>query len=98
MRFTQIIEFTTDRIHDFEAAYDDVIASTASGRIPHRAVLHQDRDSNNRYVLVLEFLSHDLAMQNSSRPEVGRFAERLFAICDAPPTFRNLDVLRDEQL
>jgi hypothetical protein len=31
-------------------------------------------------------------MENSSRPEVGQFAEALQKLCDGPPKFHNLDV------
>jgi hypothetical protein len=31
-------------------------------------------------------------MENSKRPETGEFAARLAKLCDAPPTFLNLDV------
>ena len=31
-------------------------------------------------------------MENSNRPETGKFAERLASLCTGPPTFRNLDV------
>ena len=37
-------------------------------------------------------------MENSSRPQTGEFAAFLNAIADGPLTFRNLDVLREEQL
>jgi hypothetical protein len=82
MRFAQIIEFTTDRIDDFTAAYVEVIAATSTGRVSHRAVLHKDRDSNNGYLLVLEFPSHELATQNSSRPRGGKV--RRSAVRDLP--------------
>jgi hypothetical protein len=96
--FTQIIEFRTARIDEFNAGFDKVIATMEGRRIPHRAVLEKDRDSDDRYLLMVEFPSYELAMKNSSRPEIGEFAAFLARICDAPPTFRNLDVLRDEDL
>jgi hypothetical protein len=37
-------------------------------------------------------------MENSRRPEIGAFAATLFAICEEPPIFSDLDVLREEDL
>jgi hypothetical protein len=96
--FTQIIEFKTDRIDELNTGLDAVIARMEGRRIPHRAVLEKDRDGDGRYLLMVEFATYEMAMENSSRPEVGEFAAFLAGLCDAPPTFRNLDVLRDEDL
>ena len=67
-------------------------------RIPHQAVLRKDRDAENVYLLMVEFASYDAAMENSSRPETGEFAAFLATLCDGPLSFRNLDVLREEDL
>jgi len=98
MKFTQIIEFSTTRIDEFNATLDTWITSTEGNRIPHRAVLRRDRDAENRYLLMVEFSSYDQGMENSKRPATAEFAAFLSGICDAPPTFRNLDVLREEDL
>jgi hypothetical protein len=96
MKFAQIIEFSTDRIEEFNANLDAWKVKTEGQRIPHRAVLRADRDSHNRYLLMVEFDTHELAMENSARPETGEFAAALTEICDGPLSFRNLDVLREE--
>jgi len=98
MKFTQIIEFRTRRIEDLNTYFDAWIARTNGQRIPHHAALHRDRDAENVYQLVVEFASYDTAMENSRRPETGEFAGYLASICDGPLTFRNLDVVRSEQL
>jgi quinol monooxygenase YgiN len=98
MKFTQIIEFRTARIDTFNANLDAWMTKTESRRIPHRAVLRRDRDADDCYLLMVEFASHDAGMENSNRPETGEFAAFLTSICDGPPTFRNLDVLREEDL
>ena len=98
MKFAQIIEFSTSRIDEFNANLDTWITSTEGNRIPHRAVLRRDRDADNRYLLMVEFSSYDQGMENSKRPATAEFAAFLAGICDAPPTFRNLDVLREEDL
>jgi hypothetical protein len=98
MKFAQIIEFTTSRIDEFNAGLDEWMARSEGHRIPHRAVLRQDRDAQDRYLLMVEFASCERGMENSRRPETGEFATFLAGISDGPLTFRNLDVLREEDL
>ena len=98
MKFAQIIEFSTGRIDDFNAHLDSWMISTEGGRIPHRAVLRRDRDTADRYLLMVEFASHEQGMETSHRRTTAEFAAFMSGICDAPPTFRNLDVLREENL
>jgi len=98
MKFAQIIEFTTGRIAEFNAGLDEWIARSDGNRIPHRAVLRRDRDVPDRYLLMVEFASHEQAMENSGRPQTGEFATFLAGISGGKLTFRNLDVLREEDL
>jgi hypothetical protein len=98
MTFRQTIEFRTSRIDAFNAYFDDWIARSEGDRIPHRAVLQADRDTPDTYVLTVEFSSHDRATENSARPRTGEFAAFLADLSDGPLTFRNLDVLREEDL
>jgi hypothetical protein len=98
VKFAQIIEFRTSRIAEFDDYFDAWITRTKGDRIPHRAVLIQDRDDNNQYMLMVEFASHDQGMENSNRPATAQFASFLAGICDGRPTFRNLDVLREDDL
>ncbi len=98
MKFAQIIEFRTSQIADFDDYLDAWIARTQGDRIPHRAVLTRDRDADDQFMLTVEFASHDQGMENSSRPATAEFAAFLAGICDGQPTFRNLDVLREDNL
>jgi hypothetical protein len=98
MKFAQIIEFQTSRIDEFNAKLDAWMVKSEGHRIPHRAVLARDRDSENVYFLTVEFSSYEIGMENSGRPETAEFAAFLTSICDAPLKFRNLDVLREEDL
>ena len=98
MKFAQIIEFTTSRIDEFNTNLDTWIAKSDGCRIPHRAVLRRDRDADNVYLLMVEFSSYDQGMENSSRPETGEFAAFLSEISEGALKFRNLDVLREEDL
>ena len=98
MKFAQIIEFTTARIDEFNAGLDEWMATSDGRRIPHRAVLRRDRDAQDRYLLMVEFASYEQGMDNSGRPETGEFAAFLAGISDSTLAFRNLDVLREEDL
>ena len=98
MKFAQIIEFKTIRIDDFNAHFDAWITNSEGHRIPHQAVLQKDRDAENVYLLTVKFSSYEVAMENSSRPETGEFAAFLGTLSDGPLSFRNLDVLREEDL
>ena len=98
MKFAQIIEFRTSRIDTFNANLDAWMTKTEGRRIPYRAVLRRDRESDDVYLLMVGFASHEAGMENSRRPETREFAAFLASICEGPPTFRNLDVLREEDL
>jgi hypothetical protein len=98
MKFAQIIEFTTSQIEDFNANLDAWMARSEGDRIPHRAVLRKDRDRENVYLLMIEFSSYEQGMENSRRPETAEFAAFLTEISDGALKFRNLDVLREEDL
>lgn len=98
MKFAQIIEFRTSRIDEFNGRLDDWKAKTEGHRIPHRAVLRRDRDAEDRYLLMVEFSSYDRGMENSGRSETGEFAAFLSEISESALTFRNLDVLPEEDL
>ena len=37
-------------------------------------------------------------MANSNLPETAEFAAKLASLCDGPPSFRNLEVVREEQM
>jgi hypothetical protein len=98
MKFAQTIEFTTGRIDEFNAELDAWMTESEGHRIPHRAVLRQDRDAENVYLLMVEFSSYEQGMENSSRPETADFARFLTEISDSALEFRDLDVLREEDL
>ena len=98
MKFTQIIEFTTGCIDAFNAGLDEWMARSEGHRIPHRAVLRRDRDAQDRYLLMVEFASCEQGTENSGRPATGEFAAFLGGISQSTLAFRNLDVLREEDL
>ena len=98
MAFVQIIEFTTTRVDEVLDLMDEWVARTEGKRKTGRSVFSADREKANTYVQVVEFPSYERAMENSALPETAEFAERLNKLCDGPPSFRNLDVRRVDDL
>ena len=98
MAFVQIIEFRSTRLPEIEGVMDSWLAATEGRRKAQRALLTKDRDRADTYIQVVEFPSYEDAMANSNLPETSAFAEQLAKLCDGPPTFRNGDVVRDEQM
>jgi quinol monooxygenase YgiN len=96
MKFVQLIEFKTDNIEGFNGALDEWLAKTQGVRTSSRALQGRDRDEERTYFSIVEFPSHEAAMENSSRPETAEFAAQLTDICDGLPRFRNLDVTRED--
>jgi len=98
MRFMQIIEMRTSRRDEVQALLDEWRTTTAGRRTAQRAVTGRDQDHDDVYITVVEFPSYEAAMTNSDLPETRELAERLAKLCDAPPTFRNLDIIRQDDL
>lgn len=91
--FVQIVEFTTSRIDEVQTLADDMRAEREAGTV-RRLTFTADRDHPNRYRSIVEFDSYESAMENSNRPETADFSAKMSVLCDGPPTFHNLDVLR----
>ena len=98
MKFIQIIEFKTKDVDAFTTTLDDFLKETKETRTATRGVQTRDRDAADTYLQIVEFPSYEDAMKNSNDPKTAEFAARLAKICDGPPTFRNLDVMRDEAM
>jgi hypothetical protein len=98
MRFVQIIEFRSSRIDEIYRLMDDWLASTEGSRIPTRGLVTRDRDRDGTYVQIVEFPSYERAMENSDRADTTAFAEAMAKLCDGPAVFRNLDVVRDDEM
>ncbi|MDN3021020.1 hypothetical protein [Streptomyces sp. S.PB5] len=99
MRFVQIIDFETERIDEMEQLIEDARQSLAGreGGPSHRILL-KDRDTPGRYLAVIEFESYEEAMRNNERPETGKMAEQLTALCTREPRFLNCDLLDSREL
>ena len=98
MGFIQIIELVTRRPDDVEALVDGWRSATDGRRTAQRGTFTKDRERPDTFVQVVEFPSYEDAMANSELPETAAFASRLAELCDGPMAFRNLDVLRVEEM
>jgi hypothetical protein len=98
MKFVQIIECKTGDIDAFNRMLDDWLAKTEGIRTSTRAMQARDRDAERTYVDIVEFPSYEAAMENSARPETAEFAAALAKLCDGAPSFRNLDVIREDEM
>ncbi|MFE0104381.1 hypothetical protein [Streptomyces sp. NPDC059009] len=93
MRFCQIIDFETDRIDEMReliGQFDQQNAGRAGG--PTHRIILQDRDNPRRYLVIVEFASHEDAVRNNERPETQQLSERLIAMCTRRPGFTDCDV------
>jgi len=97
MSFVQIIEYATDHHDEIEMLMDRWTELTEGKRTAIRALHSVDRDRPGTYIDIVEFPSYEEAMHNSSLPETTEISSRMAKLCDAQ-SFRNLDVLRDDQL
>jgi len=98
MAFIQIIELVTKRPDEVEALIDEWRSATDGRRTAQRGTFTKDRERPDTFVQVVEFPSFEDAMANSDLPETAAFATRLAALCEGPMAFRNLDVLRVEEM
>ena len=98
MAFIQLIEITSSRVSEIEALTEEWRAQTGGQRTAVRGTLTEDRDRPGTYLQIVEFGSYEDAMANSRLPATAAFAERMAALCDGPPVFRNLDVISVEEM
>jgi antibiotic biosynthesis monooxygenase (ABM) superfamily enzyme len=95
MEFVQIIEYQTSKPDEMKALGDDIQAARADdpGFADVTAMIVKDRDRENTYMTIVRFPSYEMAMENSQRDDTNEMAAKMAALCDGPPTFRNLDVV-----
>jgi len=98
MTFVQLIDCRTDRFDEMNRLMDRWVEQTKGKRTATHDVIGRDRSDGSHFVEIVEFPSYDEAMRNSHLPETGRIYEEMVALCDGPPVFTDLDVVRDEQL
>ncbi|MEU7277842.1 hypothetical protein AB0A69_03445 [Streptomyces sp. NPDC045431] len=99
MKFTQIIDFETERIDDLEALLEERRAALADKSYgPVSRLLLRDRDNPNRYLAVVGFSSYDEALRSNDDPDTTQLAQRLAELCTRPPRFTDCDLLDEQDL
>ena len=96
--FIQVIEFQTTKLAEIEEVMAGWKAATEGSRKAQRSTLTRDRDRADSYIQIVEFPSYEEAMANSKLAATAEFAKKLAELCDVPPKFLNLDVVREEEM
>ncbi|MGW4894180.1 ester cyclase [Kitasatospora sp. NPDC004240] len=97
MAFVQIIDCKTDKVDELNRLMDTWAEQTRGKRTASHSVVGTDRSDRNHVVEIVEFPSYEEAMRNSNLPETDRIFREMVALCEEPPTFTDLDVVRDAQ-
>ncbi|GAA2595249.1 hypothetical protein GCM10009863_05500 [Streptomyces axinellae] len=77
---------------------DAWVEATQGKRTATHSVVGRDRADSTHVVEIVEFPSHEEAMQNSHLPETEGIFREMLDLCEGEPSFTDLDVMRDEQL
>ena len=93
MKFVQTISFTSTQIDEIQALAQEFEASIGDDRQFGRTLILKDRDRENGFLIVAEFESYDVAMENSARPETDAFAQKMGALVDGEVSYGNYDVV-----
>lgn len=96
--FVQVIDIRTSRVEEMQSIDREYGESVSDRTTVRRSVVTQDRGDPARFLVLVFFDSYDAAMENSNLPETSAMAEKMGAVLDAPPSFRNLDVIEDSTL
>jgi quercetin dioxygenase-like cupin family protein len=97
-KFVQTIEFKTSQLDEFNRTLDRWLTATEGTRSATHSMETRDRDNPDTYLQIVEFPSYEQAVANSALPETTGFAETLAALCDEPAVFRNLDLVREDDM
>jgi hypothetical protein len=95
-KFIQIIEYRTSKPDEVNQTMNEWSEAAGAKTKAVRSATTQDRDAQGTYLQIVEFPSYEQAMRNSDMPETQSFSDRFAKLCDGPPTFRNLDVVRED--
>ncbi|MDI2124785.1 ester cyclase [Yinghuangia seranimata] len=98
MTFVQIMECRTSRVDDVNRLMGSWIDETRGRRTATHAMVGADRADRAHVVEIVEFSSYEQAVRDSGLPETGRVFRETAALCDEPPTFTDLDLVRDDRL
>ena len=95
MAFIQTVSFTTSRIEEMKELLDGFNGQQGDAQVRgfRGLKLLKDRDNEDAFLVLADFVSYELAMENSARPETDAFAKRMAEMTDEPPTFGNYDII-----
>jgi hypothetical protein len=98
MAFIQTVSFRTSRIEEMKELLDEFNGQQGDAQVRgFRGIkLLKDRDNEGAFLALADFVSYDLAMENSARPETDAFARRMTALSDGPPTYGNYDIIHED--
>lgn len=96
MGFVQIIEVTTSRFDEVEALHETWLAETEGVRTTIGETICRDRTRPDTYLVIVEFPSYEEAQRNNELPATEKIAAGIAELADAPPTFRDLDLVRHD--
>jgi len=96
MGFVQIVKMTSSKFEELEAAHEEWLKETDGHRTVTRELICENREKNGEYWIVVEFPSYEDAMRNNDLPATARISERMMALCDSPPEFLNLNLIRQD--
>jgi hypothetical protein len=97
MGFIQTISFTTNRIEELQQMSDQYDQDNPNAQGFRGVKILKDRDRENAYLIIAEFESYELAMENSNRPETDAFAKRMGELIDGVPAYGNYDVIGERR-
>ena len=93
--FVQLVEMSTSR-YDEVKKFNEEWRAANPDMLLDWSLVGADRDKPGMYVAIVHFPSYEVAMENSNDPRTSEYAAGMAALCDGPPTFRNLDVVMNE--
>jgi len=94
--YFQLIEIRTDDFDAFERLHEQWLADTEGERAVVQEWILRDRDRPDTYLVMVEFPSVEAAARNNDLPATSRIAAGMAELAAAPPTFRNLDLVRKD--
>lgn len=95
MKFAQIIEFRSSHGDQIKALEEEWMAASQGTRPHSIGISGVDRDRPDTFLVVVQWDSYEEAQKNNDLPQTNEYAQKMAALCDEPPTFRNIDVRTD---
>ncbi len=95
MRFIQTISYTTAKPEEMRAIAERFQQENPAAPGLVSVKLLKARDGDNAYLLIAEFESYELAMENFARPETDAFAKQMAALADSGPEYGNYDLMQE---